>query len=332
MTRKERVLKAIQHEETDIVPYQLNFTIPARKKVIEYAGDENFLARIGNHLAMVEGKDFGVWRDTDYWQDEFGVIWNRKIDKDIGTVEGFVLPEPNLKSYCFPDPYRSGRFEHFPEFISQNHDRFILFNLGFSLFERAWTLRGMENFLVDMLAHPVFVEELLDAILEYNLGVIDQALNFEIDGCLFGDDWGQQNGLIMGPHLWRRFIKPRVAKMYAKVRERGKKVFIHSCGDVDELFPDLIEIGLDVFNPFQPEVMDVFAIKRQYGKYLSFYGGISVQRLLPLGTPEEVKQVTRRMMEEIAKGGGYIIAPAHDIPGDVPAENILALLEVVQNQ
>ena len=95
---------------------------------------------------------------------------------------------------------------------------------------------------------------------------------------MFGDDWGQQHGLIMGPALWREFIKPRIFQMYQAVKAGGKFVFIHSCGKVQQLFPELIECGLDVFNPLQPEVMDVAAIKRDFGAQLSFYGGISIQR------------------------------------------------------
>ena len=120
-------------------------------------------------------------------------------------------------------------------------------NIGFSLFERAWTLRGMENLLIDMVEAPAFVDDLLDAITEYNLAVIEGACRFPIDFMMFGDDWGQQLGLLMGPAKWRRFIKPRLARMYGAVRASGRYVLIHSCGKVDELFPDLIEIGLNCF-------------------------------------------------------------------------------------
>jgi uroporphyrinogen decarboxylase len=167
---------------------------------------------------------------------------------------------------------------------------------------------------------------------DYNIKIVEQASKFEIDGVMFGDDWGQQSGMIMGPKLWRRFLKPRLAKMYKKVKDAGLFVFIHSCGDVTEVFPDLIEIGLDVFNPIQPEVIDVYEIKKKYGDKLSFFGGISTQKLLPYGTPDDVKREVRKFAKEIGNNGGYIIAPAHATPGDVPVENIIALIEAVQNQ
>ncbi|HQL65033.1 MAG TPA: uroporphyrinogen decarboxylase family protein, partial [bacterium] len=107
---------------------------------------------------------------------------------------------------------------------------------------------------------------------------------------------------------------------------------IHSCGKVDELFPFLIDAGLDVFNPFQPEVMDVFEIKKKFGNKLSFYGGISTQKLLPYGTVDETKDQVRRLLDEIGKNGGYIAAPAHSIPYGARTENIAAMIEVLQNQ
>jgi uroporphyrinogen decarboxylase len=173
---------------------------------------------------------------------------------------------------------------------------------------------------------------LLDGILEFNLGVIENVCSFDVDAMIFGDDWGMQTGLIMGPRAWREFIEPRIRQMYGLVSSRGKLVFIHSCGKVDKVFPELIECGVNVFNPFQPEVMDVFEVKRQYGSELSFFGGVSVQRTLPYGTVAEVREETERLLEEVGRGGGYIAAPSHSIPADAKPENIAALVEVLQSQ
>ena len=161
---------------------------------------------------------------------------------------------------------------------------------------------------------------------------LDIALAHDIDCLLFGDDWGSQSGLIMGPKLWREFIKPRVAKMYERVSSAGKYVAIHSCGDVRAVLPDLVEIGLNIFNPFQPETMDIFETKKRYYGKLSFYGGISVQTLLPRGTSDDVRRETKRLLEVLGEGGGYIASPSHDVPVDVPPENMAAMIEVLQNQ
>jgi len=112
----------------------------------------------------------------------------------------------------------------------------------------------------------------------------------------------------------------------------GKFVFIHSCGKVDEVFPDLIECGLNVFNPFQPEVIDVYEIKKKYGDILTFYGGISTQKTLPYGSVEQTKDEVKRLIAIVGNNGGYIASPAHAIPSDAKAENIAAMIEVLQSQ
>ncbi|MEN3202272.1 MAG: uroporphyrinogen decarboxylase family protein [Atribacterota bacterium] len=333
MTRRERVLKALAFEETDIVPYQVDFTIPAREKMVSYLGDTHFIEKIGNHLAYVKAiPPYGVKEVAPgFFQDEWGVVWNRTVDPDIGNPTP-VLSRPTLVGYHFPDPTDPSRYKHIPSFVEAHRDAFKLLRETYTLFERAWSLRGMEEFLSDMLVNESFVKDLLDAITAFHLEVIDRALDFGLDGVLFGDDWGWQGGLIMGPRLWRKYIKPRFAEMIALVREKGKKAFLHCCGKVQEIFPDLVEIGLHVFNPFQPEVMDIFVLKREYYGKLAFWGGVSIQRLLPFGTPEEVQKETRRILKELGRGGGYIAAPSHALPRDIPCENIVALCEVLTNQ
>ena len=132
--------------------------------------------------------------------------------------------------------------------------------------------------------------------------------------------------------MWREFIGSRVKQMYAAVKAKGKFVFIHSCGKVQEVFSDLIDYGLDVFNPFQPEVMDPFEMKKKFGDRLSFFGGISTQRLLPYGTVQQVKGEVKRLLDVVGKDGGYIASPAHATPSDAKPENIAAMIEVLRNQ
>jgi len=331
MIPRERVLMSLAHHQPDVTPWQLDLTADAHAKMVAYTGDPGFVAKVGNHLAGVEDGFFEEVR-PGFWRDGFGIVWNRTIDHDIGNVEEILLPEPTLSGYAFPEPDLERNAKVYDRLVAENSERFRHAGVGFSMFERAWTLRGMENLLADMVLHPSFVDDLMDEILAYNLKVIDHLLAWDVDCVRFGDDWGQQRGLIMGPKHWRRFIKPRVAVMYERVKRAGKFVMQHSCGDVDELFPDLIDMGLDIFNTFQPEVMDVQWVKQEYGQHLTFYGGISTQQVLPRVGPDELKQVMRHMIETIGRDGGYIVAPTHAIPRDVSAENIAAFIEVVQNQ
>jgi uroporphyrinogen decarboxylase len=171
----------------------------------------------------------------------------------------------------------------------------------------------------------------MDAITTHNLAQIREALRYDIDAVYFGDDWGQQRGLQMSPQHWREFIRPALRRMYGFCRAHGKRVMIHSCGDVDELFDDLVDAGVSCFNPFQPEVMDVFALLERYRGRLCFLGGLSTQRTLPRGTVEDVRRETRALLAAGA-GGGYIFAPAHAVEGDVPLANMLAFIDEARAQ
>jgi uroporphyrinogen decarboxylase len=161
---------------------------------------------------------------------------------------------------------------------------------------------------------------------------VDIALEYDVDGIYFGDDWGQQKGLIMGPERWRRFIKPRMARLYERVKAKGKYVIQHSCGDCSEILSELIEMWLDCYQTFQPEIYDIAAVKRLYGDRLAFWGGVSTQQILSRCPPREVRKEIVRVVNILRPGGGLIIAPTHALPFDVPPENVLAMMEVFQNQ
>lgn len=331
VTPRERVWSAIRHRAPDRVPYHFTYTLPARRKLEAYFGTTDLDAILGNHLAIYSVRREAGLQEVrpGFWRDEFGVVWNRTIDQDIGVVDDYLLKSRSLEPISFPDPHHHRRYDRLPSFIAANQDRFRVVSVGYSLFERAWSLRGMAELLVDMLEAPAWVDELLDAITAFQLSTIEHIVQYDIDAVLLGDDWGHQRGLLMGPKLWRRFIKPRVARMYGAVKAAGKAVFIHSCGKVQELLPELVELGVDVFNPFQPEVMDLGETKRRFGHQLAFHGGLSVQSVLPFATPQEVRAEARRLMNEIGQGGGYIIGPSHDMPGDIPLANMVAFIESV---
>jgi len=332
MIKREVVRLVLEGDRPPYVPWSMGFTREAMEKLQQHYGCSDLEVPLQNHLLKL-GSDIGFFTELggDRVEDVFGVVWDRSIDKDIGNVEKCPLPEPTLTGYDFPDPLDPRFFRDIPGKIEQFPDRFRVFQIGFSLYERAWTLRGLEKLMIDFLDHPAFVHELFDAIADYNLAQVSEALKHDIDAVYFGDDWGQQRGLQMGPKTWHRFIYPVLKRMYAAVRRAGKFVMIHSCGDVDELFDDLVGIGLNCFNPFQPEVMDVYALLPRYRGRLAFHGGMSTQRTLPFGTTEDVLAESRRLLE-LGRQGGYIFAPAHDVEGDVPLENMLAMIDLVQRQ
>ena len=332
MTKREVVRTVLEGKTPPYVPWSFSFTQEAKDRLCSHIGEAHLETYLQNHFLEL-GDPVGFFEPigNDCVQDVFGVMWDRSVDKDIGIVKGCVLPEPTLSGYEFPDPLDNRFFEDIPQKIAAFGDRFRVFEIGFSLYERAWTLRGMENLLIDFIDHPDFVRDLLNAIADYNIRQTQKALSYDIDAVYFGDDWGQQHGLQMGPALWREFIYPVLKRMYGVVKDAGKLVCIHSCGDVDELFDDLIEIGLDCFNPFQPEVMDVAALMAHYRGRLAFFGGLSTQKTLPYGSAADVRAESRRLLT-LGAAGGYIFAPAHAVEGDVPLENMLAFIDTAKEQ
>ena len=336
MTRKERVIAAMNHQETDSFPYQMDCLSAAERKLKGWFGDVDLNEVIGNHIAMFEPSYYSIFKTEDIdktkFRDAFGAVWELKPNEDIGTVISNPLKEPTLKGYEFPDPEKVMELEGVTSFLETNNDKFLIGAIGFSLYERAWILRGIEPVLFDFLENPIFIEELFDRIIDFNLVITKRLCRFPVDAFHFGDDWGQQHGLIIDPEMWRSVFKKRLKKLYDAVHDAGVPVSIHSCGDITDIILDLIEIGVNMITPLQAEALDFNFLKREYGKYLTFWGGVSTQRTMPYGTPDEVRTEIRKLKRILGKDGGYILAPSHELQGDVPLENMLAFIEEAKRE
>lgn len=356
--RRERVLKAVRHEETDFVPYNFHAIPMVYENLCKHYGlkDSMELADfIGNHIVKI-GSDFNYnpWADEiqevqltpsggpvhtnldakeeSLHTDEFGCVWDRASGMPHSVAYPLSEDHRLLDAYQFPDPNRQGRFDQAKALADQWRDKaFIFGKLGMVLFERAWSIRGMAELFIDMGDRPEFVDELLDRVLyEWDLPIIDQQLALGVDGFYFADDWGAKTGLMFSPAMWRRFIKPRLAIIYQRCHDAGAFVGQHSDGNIVEIFPDLIEIGLDIFNPLETAAMDPLEMKRRFGDEITFYGGVDVERTLPFGTPEEVRAEVRERAATLGKGGGYILQTTHTILWDVPMANLTAYIEEVR--
>lgn len=332
MLKRDVVELAVRHEPPPYVPWDIALSGSACRKMAEQQGDEYVSDSVGNHFRYVASGITDIHRDNEgRLKDAFGVEWVQDAGTESYMTTGVILCEPCIGDYVFPDASESRYYEHIQARLDAAADCFRIFAIGYTLFERAWTLRGMENLMMDLVINPGFVHELLDAITEVNIRQIQYALNHEFDCVHFGDDWGHQHGLLISPEHWREFILPRLKKMFDMVKRAGLYVSVHSCGDVHLLFDDLIDAGLDIANPFQPEAMDVFDMLERYGGRLAFHGGLSTQETLPRGTVEEVETATRKLLCA-GLAGGYIFAPGHGVGGEVPVENIMAMLNVLHSQ
>jgi uroporphyrinogen decarboxylase len=334
MNRSEIVIAALNHESTEPIPYHIDFTSQSLQRLVEATGDAEIAEKLGVylHYAQYWGWPTEIPGKPNFFQDEFGVVWNRSVDKDIGVVENPQIQDIEDSDYRFPVPDKARLRRDIEELLATRKDRFTFMGFGFCMFERAWSLMGMENVLTSMIANPEALDTFFDRICNYYLDLVDVAIEYDIDGVYFGDDWGQQQGLIMGPEHWRHFIKPRMARVYERVKAKGKPVIQHSCGDNQEILGDLIEIGLDCYQTFQPEIYDIGKMKRLYGNKLTFWGGVSTQQILSRLNARGVQDEIVRVVKILRSNGGLIIAPTHALPYDIPPDNIMAMVEVFQNQ
>ena len=184
------------------------------------------------------------------------------------------------------------------------------------MFERACLLLGMENALVAFLTDPGVMDELVCRIADYKFALLERFDHaVDLDMVFYCDDWGGQDRLLISPELWRRHLKPQTRRIYGALRERGILINQHSCGRIEDIFCDLVEMGMDIWNFCQP-CNDLAGLKREYGERITFQGGIDSQHVLdrPGVTVAEVRAEVRRRMDELARGGGYIAGPSHGVP------------------
>ncbi len=187
----------------------------------------------------------------------------------------------------------------------------------------------MMEVFTDFYAHEREIRRLIDAIAEYTIALIRGWGELRADAVFLTDDWGSQTGLMISPEMWRRFFKPHYATMFAECHRYGMDVIFHSCGNVLGIVGDLIEIGLDVLDPVQPGAMDMEELVRRHGGQVSFCGAVDLQQLLCRGTPQQVRDEVRRIMDLLGRpyGGGYLVSPANVLTPEIPFANLEALFE-----
>jgi uroporphyrinogen decarboxylase len=268
--------------------------------------------------------------------------------KEIKPGEWFPMVEPlaaatevaEIDEYPWPDMDDPSRVAHVAEQAARLAEgQYAVIATPWLLFplERAFAMQGMETFLMNMALHPDFAEELLLKIAELckrlMIHFLD-ALAGNADIIKIGDDLGTQQSLLMSPDMYRRVLKPIHAEFIQLIKDHtSAKVLFHSCGDIYPLLDDLVEIGIDILNPVQTsagQLSDLQRLKSRYGKKLTFCGAIDTHRVLNQGTPEEVRAEVDRVIQTLGPGGGYLAGAVHTIMNDVPAHNILAMVDAIE--
>ena len=337
MTPRDIVLSQIDHQPTHPVPYTLGFEGDVAQRLDQWYGDPAWRERLTTYISWVPGVSVLVQEPIGdgLARDRFGAIW--RMDRRPWHLEQAPLPEPTLDGFAWPGPEQFIQPERKAQAIAaceHQRDRFTVVGMGWGLFECSWGLRGFEGILMDAVAEPDFYEELLDRLTDNFLAFVDYVADIPADAVMFGDDWGDQRGVILGPERWRRFLKPRWAKLYERVHAQGKLVVTHCCGSVADILDDCVEIGLDVLESCQPEArgMHPSELKRHWGDKLTFWGGLGSQSTIPFGTPESIHAEVARLCREMGQGGGFILAPAKALQPETPTANAAAVVEAFTRQ
>lgn len=333
MIWRDVVASQFRHQETERIPYTLHFEQETCQRLTEHFGSESWMERLDPAICTVG--HFDTWDTFAFVDDKtavdaYGSIWLRS--DTCMALKTPVLEQTDWSSYTMPPTERfadEAAMAGMRETLAANTHRYPVAMIGAGMYELSWRLLGVEEALVSMLADPEMYEDILDKLLALLCAFVDKACTLPVEAVMLGDDWCDQRGLIMGKPLWDRMFKPRMETLYRYIHEKGKKTITHVCGNVAPLLPDLIEIGLDVLESVQPEPVDMepLGLKRTFGDRLAFWGGLGCQGLITFGSPQEITDEVNRLKREMSAGGGYVLAPTKTIPGVVPVENALAILD-----
>jgi uroporphyrinogen decarboxylase len=372
MSSRQRVLKTLNHEDPDRVPFNLSLTVDVYHRLRSHLG-----------LSPDPDKATGIWTEVtsspdlleamkvDFYQvklnppsrrpligsrhdltfDEWG-IGRAKVFREDGSYYHEMAVHPlagatlqDVERYPWPDPYDPARTEGLRDQVLQireNTDKAIMAKFANSVWEQSWWLYGMQSWLENLILAPEIPCAIMDKVCDVAVGLMDvglEAMGDLVDVVrLSGEDLGTQLGPMISPRLFNELVRPRFERLWRAAKARllqrnpAGKLMLHSCGNVRPFIPTWIEMGLDILDPIQPRAasMDPRSLKRDFGRQLVFHGGIDIQQVLPLGSPREVMEEVRRYIQIMGPGGGYIVAPAHNVQSDVPPANLVAMRDAIE--
>jgi uroporphyrinogen decarboxylase len=351
MTPRERTLAALARQRPDRLPREVKLTPPLFEAFRQHTGSDdpaehyNLDVRDVFFAVPTQLPDF-----SPYYPEGMPKLWNPPgwevgewgVGVKPGSMYHFIHIEhpmrrltklSELESYPFPDVSRPERYRHLAGEVRSLHDRglFVIGFLEWTIFEIAWHIRGMPELFNDIAENPDFAAYLLDKVTGIRCLQAQQFAEAGVDLLKIGDDVGTQIAMLMSPRMYRQWFKPRHAAVIAAARavRPDLPVCYHSDGNCWEVIPDLIEIGVTVLNPVQPECLDVEKVKRTFGDRLAFWGGIGTQTTMPFASADEVYRTVQRTIDQLGPLG-YVPCPTHVLEPEVPLENIQAYLSAVE--
>lgn len=352
MNSRQRVLAALAHEPTDRAPRLLyeeaiGYTPPIERMLREHCGDQRprdyfsmDITRVVENPSRLPLERFTPWLGEAAPQalsagqvDQWGVWWRQGSLHHFAHIESPLRQAKSLadlEGYPWPDVNAPQRFEGLAEQVSRLQEAgFAVAAFAGSIFEQAWYLRSMQELMMDMHQEPAMAQCVLERTAAAQRYAAAEFARAGVDIVITGDDVAMQNGLMMSAATWRKYLKPLQTATARAVKDARAetRVFYHCDGNVEALIPELIESGVEILNPIQPECMAPAEIKRKYGDRLSFWGTVSVQKTMPFGTPEAVRAEVRQRVREVGRGGGLILAPAHVLGPETPWANVVAFFQ-----
>lgn len=369
MTHRERVMAALNHREPDRVPIDFggypgatsinveayrtfkNYLGLGAEKELRVANPTMFTAEVDQEI--LDLYDIDTWCGTptlslkdfaapETFQDKWKVTWKRSDVYTYSMVDGPFWSEKGtldaLRRFQWPKPSELENLKGWRERVEglrEKTDRAILCRFPLGIVTLSQVLRGFEDWYVDLHMNPGFLEALLDRCTELWIETAELLLDVvrdTMDIAVWGDDYGLQNGPMISPEMFRKYVTPRNRKMVETIKRRsGAKVLLHSCGSVYHYLDDFVEMGLDALNPIQVSArdMDPVRLKSRVGDRITLWGSIGMDELVK-GSPEQIRELVKRRVGELGKGGGFVLAATHNILSDVPPQNLAAMLEAAR--
>lgn len=377
MNSRERMFKALNHEEPDRVPLDLGATLVSSINYQTYHGllsllgiddgrevrfldivqqiaimDEDVLQKLGVDVRGVLVRPPSDWQldlqedeKGTFFKDQWGIGW--RMPKETGMYyDLYYHPLPgddcaDIDKYPWPDPRDPARWEGMIEEAKALHDAGEYFaglgstGLTAGLLQTSQWLQGYIDHFTNLAGSPAFMHRLLEKLMEIDIAFWEEFLPVVgpyLDMVMYADDFAGQNSMLISMKMYREYFRGRYQQIFDVIREKAPhtKIFFHSCGAIYDFIPELIDLGVDIVNPVQVSAagMDTKRLKKEFGKDIVFWGGgMDTQHVLPRGTPQEVKDEVKRRIDDLAPGGGFVFNTVHNIQGDVPPENVIAMHE-----